>query len=178
MREVALVPNADGMIVLKLYPGDSVSQAREFYADVNADRFLGLERLGWKIRPNLHFAFIQKNMYWPKAQRSLARYLAFWSEKSAMIQKWDREYFAELFDRLKLARQLLDEDVIELHTIFLESGRKSLNLCPGFELLYEWTLSEAVTLDAAGAFAARVRDTLHEAFQAWGQILSEARGES
>ena len=171
VREIALAASDDGHVVLMLYPGDSIAQVREFYDDVDRERFLSLARSGWRIRTNLHFAFIQKNMYWPEARVNLACYLSFWSEKSAIIQKWDREYFEEVFTALKAVGQLSQRGVDELRRLFVTSNRNSLNLCPGLELLYRWPTDEASRLDAAGLFMTSLRARLIEAFSSWKQPL-------
>jgi hypothetical protein len=175
VREIALVPARDCHIVLMLYPGDSIVQAREFFDGVSADRFLELPARGWSVRPNLHFAFIQTNLYWPRAQVPLEKYLAFWAGKSAIIQKWDRGHFEEVFERLLSVGQLLRQDVDELRKIYTDSSRNSLNLCPGFELLYRWPADGAATLESQGLFAPAVREKIVEAFNSWGQCFPHER---
>ena len=171
VREIALVPTRDSRVVLMLYPGDSIAQAREFFDGVSADRFLELPRRAWSVRPNLHFAFIQTNLYWPKAVIPLGKYLEFWAAKSAIIQKWDREYFEEIFGRLLSVRQLLPEDVEKLRAIYTDSTRNSLNLCPGFEVLYHWPVDEATKMDGEDRFASAVGEKIAEAFRTWGQFF-------
>jgi hypothetical protein len=170
-REVALVPKSEGRVVLMLYPGDSVAQAREFFDGVSADRFLELPKRGCSVRPNLHFAFIQTNLYWSKAEVPLEKYLSLWSSKRAIIQKWSREHFGLLFERLLSVRQIRPEDVIELRRIYIDSARNSLNLCPGFEVLFSWPVVEATTMDQEGRFASTVRERIVEAFDTWGQSV-------
>lgn len=171
VREIALVPEADGKVVLKLYPGDSVEQARDFFAGVNINHFLSLQQNGWSLRPNLHFAHIQKNVYWASVGLPLSRYLSWWQERPVLIKKWEREHFELLFDKLKSARQLSETDLLELRRLFTDSSRNSLNLCPGVEVFYRWSLGDADEADANAAFADTVREQIRTAFRTWEQVL-------
>lgn len=50
------------MILLEMYAGDTISQAREFFEKVRLDDLLALRQRDWELVPNMHFAFAAKHL--------------------------------------------------------------------------------------------------------------------
>jgi len=56
LRYAYLAPSSDERIELRLYPADTLEQARQFYAEPSrVERVLALRARGWRVDPNFHF---------------------------------------------------------------------------------------------------------------------------
>ena len=65
-------------ITLEVWPGDIMTQAREFWRRVDAKRLLKLQDKGWKLWPNLHFSFIQTHLHRADTPVAMNEYIEFW----------------------------------------------------------------------------------------------------
>jgi hypothetical protein len=166
--------NGDWSVAVNIYPGDTISQARRFFGDVRVKEFFELEQKGWIIKPNLHFAAINKHLCWAKNGRLRARdYFEYWSGEGEIGQiQRDSTNFQSYFQQLQDDGLISPEDLVELDRHFTNTNRQSINVCPGFRVSFSWTKAEAERIDAQrGRFADVVRSQMLEALATWGQYL-------
>lgn len=176
-RFALLVHNKEARtLTLCLYPGDTIGQARTFYAPRYVENTLLLRDRGWGLEPNLHLAFMQTNCVWPKVGKSIDEYLRFWLERMPQHRQTsagdqEKRGFLAAFDDLVRHRLASDSDQPAFKKEFIETARREMNICPGIRVNYSWPLKEAAKLDSQGLFAKDVCDRLREALGTWGQPL-------
>lgn len=57
------------VVVLRWYPGDTLTQARCLYARSDiVKQILGLQELGWSVGPTFHFGYITRGLTWTQSQ--------------------------------------------------------------------------------------------------------------
>jgi hypothetical protein len=154
-QELQLQATADAdlgwVIHQKIWPADTVAQARTFFDRVDPDRFFGLAGMGWRIIPNLHFSFMSSQLIHATSAISAVDFYCL-SKSGAesygrhttnpesllpTVQAWvDRGINSEV-----------DRDA--LRQKFLETRRQHINVIPGFQLLRTWSPREVATADAA-----------------------------
>jgi hypothetical protein len=170
--------NADQSLALCLYPGDTIGQARKFYEPRHIEDMLNLRERGWSIRPNLHLAFMQRNYVWTQVDAEIEEYLSFWLQRMpqhGQTSAGDESKLGLLtaFNDLVRHRLASECDRPEFIKEFMETARREMNICPGLQVTYQWSLKEADNLDSRGLFAEQVQTRLREALAAWGQTLQK-----
>lgn len=174
-RMIALYPevleNGEWKVFLSMAPGDTVTQAKEFFYRLQKEEFFALQGKGWKISPNLHFSFMATNLVWAATKESVEEYINYWRAKKKPISQVQRNNFITLFQELKNECLISEEDVSKLEENFINSKRQTLNLCPGLKLEFSWSKSKAIELDSKGHFEEEVKLRIHEAIGTWGQQL-------
>jgi hypothetical protein len=159
----------ESTIDLRIYPGDTLSQARQFYRDpAGVHAVLALRSQGWQISPNYHWGFMASGLAWMQTPCSTDEYCDYWvgridtAGQVGRVQ-WDA-FWAELVANSILepgARQQFDAS-------FTNTGRQNAQPRPGISCVYSWTLAEAVALDARKDFVKGVRDNVNEILSALG----------
>jgi hypothetical protein len=171
-RMVALHPvEADDTwaIELSIHPGDTVTQARPFYRQVDANALLGLQG-EWACRPNLHFSFIQKNLVWTHRDIPLGEYIAYWQENPRWIGQAKEKNFGTLLNEFQDSGLMTQADVEAFREHFLETNRTTANVCPGVSLRMRWSKEEAETLDETpGRFGQAISENVRQAVSTWGE---------
>lgn len=169
---VYLILCDDDSIEVRIYPGNTVGQARRFFEKVRKQEFLGLESKGWELRRYLVFCFIGTEVYRAKAKElSLEQYFDYWaSEEIKQIRREDNG-FEELSQRLRANRVINPNDQRNIKKEFIETKRDFMNVCPGFELIFAWSRAEANRLDRDQRFIEAVRARVSEALRTWGETL-------
>lgn len=168
-------PDNNWCIELKIYPGDTMTQARALYKSLDTDALLKLTKKGWDwdIYPNLHFSHIQKHLYWAKnIPLSLKAYINFWKQKPQMISQVNRDPsdFCDFFRKLLQLKLIRSGDESELKKNFTETERSYLRTCPGLSCIYRWTREEALRLDdSENTFIDEIRKKITILLDAWGQ---------
>lgn len=163
----ATVPD---QIVLALYPGDTVAQARTMYSNPRLERaFRALDRDGWRIVPHLHFSFMSKQLHWARVAPPWRKYLAHWAgtrDEYGQVAV-DDTFHPRLTEMVR--QGLLDEeDRTELDRHFTATRRTTMNIIPGFALEHRWTLADAADRDQRGEFIGDVRERTTQALEACG----------
>jgi hypothetical protein len=173
-RQVYLYPDKES-ILLGFWPGDTVTQSREYFGATDRDAFLNLAKKGWTIEPNLHFSYRASNLVWAETRLSVQDYFDFWNHHKEKIRQFKRDdpEFQCLFRELRDQGLISDEDIPKLVKQFLESKRDHLNVCPGFKVMFEWLLTEAEQTDVAGKFVSLVKSKMQDVLSTWGQTLDE-----
>jgi len=160
---------------VELYPADTVTQARRFYNSVNKEAFLSLEE--WKVKPNLHFSFVSKHLIWAKTDLETREYLDRFSDESSYGQMDECEL-------LLLAEQWKHQGLItagglnEIKDQFKNTGRKSLNVVPGFSVTRKWDRDSVIELEERGELEACIIDALATPLATWGETLVEEIGDA
>lgn len=159
-------------IAVRIYPGNTLGQAREFFERTRKQEFFGLERKGWEVRPYLWFCYIGTGVCLAKGNKlSPAEYFDYWaSEEIRQVRRKDNG-FEDLSRRLRAQRLIDARDQRNIRKGFIETKRDFMNVCPGFELVFAWPRAEANRLDRDQQFAAAVRTRANEALGTWGQSL-------
>ena len=163
------------VLYLSLNPGDTMSQARDFYYGLKLKKLLALADKGWKIVQNFHFSFIQRHYHWSKSEISVEDYLTYWTKSQDRITEVkpnEKEKFSSYFEELLALNMITREDLAKLDQLFNQSNRNHIRPCPGLSLDYEWPLDEATALDKRGELVNQVKEKILEAFATWGQPFS------
>lgn len=154
-------------IVLALYPGDTITQARHFFDGLNRSALRSLCD-EWTCATNLHFAFMQQNLVWASPQVSIAEYIDFWMEhRERWLRQVKEREFSELLDTLQEVGQLDDRDIEQFKIEFYETRRSTVNVCPGLKLQYRWPAKEATRLDEAGMLVKKIDRRVWQAARVW-----------
>lgn len=171
VRTIDLYPevfeNGEWRIVLAMYPGATMTQAREFLNKLRKKEFLGLQEKGWKIAPDLHLSFRAANIA-TRTKKSLEEYILYWQTEKRLISQVQRNNFITLFQKLKDENLISEEDIPKLEEQFINSKRQTLNICPGLALYYSWSKPKAIELDSQDRFEEEVRFRIQEAIVTWG----------
>lgn len=162
-----LDPDGEG-VALRLYPGDTLGQARVLYGEPSrAFGALELRGQGWNVTPGFHFGFAARGMTWTTSRLSVDAYVAYWVDRIATTsaipsEDWDREL-----------RRLIDDGVFhprdEPHfdRDFRRTSRKSASPRPTLWLERAWP-SSASERD----LPLRVRAALRQALVALEEPLA------
>jgi hypothetical protein len=154
---------------LSIHPGDTVTQARSFYRQVNVEALLSL-RDDWRCTPNLHFSFVRRNLLWTHCEIDLDDYIAFWQENREWIGQAKEEDFETLISTFRDAGLMTEEDDESFREHFVETNRTTANVCPGVSLELRWSKEEAETLDdTPGRFGRAINESVREAVSTWGE---------
>jgi len=160
-------------IELAMYPGDTMNQARALYryvASSGLDQLVDLRRLNWTVEPNFHFSFIRRGLgHAGTTSLSLDEYLRYWMPPRSIEQIFRDEHGFESALMQFVAAGLIDEkDVPEICSQAADVGANLLNVNPGVQVLYRWSLAEAITVDKRGGMVQEARQKANEALAVWG----------
>jgi hypothetical protein len=100
-----LNPLDQKQVVLRVFPGDTLTQARTLYTDASRiDGLLKLKRQGeWEVKPNMHFGFRESGQAWLHPTADVEAYTNYWlaaMQRTGSIKRdeWPK-FMAELFSR-------------------------------------------------------------------------------
>lgn len=150
-----------------LWPGDTVEQARRFYARVNKEAFLSLSE--WKVEPHLHFSFASRQLIWVETSGEARDYFDYFLGGSSYGQK-DQDTLLTLAERWESNGLINSGDRARIEAEFTNTQRKTLNVIPGFEVSREWDLDEWEPR-GPGALQADIVDALAAPLTTWGETL-------
>jgi hypothetical protein len=154
-------------IDLAVHPGDTVTQARSFYANVDVDELLALTE-AWDCTTNLHFSHISKNLVYPNPEVSLASYLTFWTEHPNWIRQVQETDFGALLSLLDDHGLMAESGREAFRSKFEATNRSTANVCPGVSLHYRWERDAAIDLDRNGRLKDEIDERVREAVRTWG----------
>lgn len=164
----------DQVIYISLYPGDTMSQAKELYNGLDIERLVAMQSQGWKIYHNLHFSHIQKHVYWSESAIEVKDYVIYWKkhpDKIVQVNRGKTTLFNQYFDEILALNMIRKEDAKALEELFNQTLRNHIRPCPGLSLEYNWPLAEASRLDGDDKFVDEVKTRIQEAFNAWHQTF-------
>ena len=156
---------------VKLYPADTVRQARHFYDAVDKEAFLALKE--WEVKPNLHFSFVSKHLIWAETDLETHEYLDRFSDGSLYGQK-NRNSLLRLAKQWEREGLIMVEDLDKIKDQFKKTERQSLNVVPGFSVSREWDRKTVIDLEKRGELEKYIIDALATPLATWGETLVEA----
>ena len=162
----------DEEVQLRLWPGDTLQQARALYA--SHDAIAGLERLlvtGWHLEANFHFGHMAKGLAWTRSSLPVREYMAFWVEEIADAHQVNRSDWDDYWDWLLEHKIAAPEDRERFARDFDNTRRQDATPRPGLRLARSWGLEEAEALDARGALVRAVRQELQTALTALAEFV-------
>src|SRR5208283_1731944 len=105
-----------------VYPGDTINQARNFFASANIANFDALVKKGWSVKANLHFSYVSKHLVWSDGCGSvpLQDYWKHWSAQN--IRQWDRQEWGTLKSSLQVAKIMRQTDITGFNANFTNTA--------------------------------------------------------
>jgi hypothetical protein len=128
-----LSPLDSEQVVLRVFPGDTLTQARTLYAD--ASRIDALRKLKrqreWEVKPNMHFGFRESGQAWLHPTADVEAYTSYWlaaMQRTGAVarEEWPK-FMAELFSRGIASAG--DQEIFDAH--FTITKRNSASPRPG-----------------------------------------------
>jgi hypothetical protein len=136
-------------IELGLYFGDTQRQATSFYK--SNPNISHLKNTMWSISPNFHVSFMTSGLAGFKSEDS-EHYLQFWKDNAKEIHQQKRgdvpNYFKRLVDEKIISMPKEAEE--KLKEKFYDTEMQTLNICPGFGIVFKINSSDAEELDKSG----------------------------
>ena len=160
-------------ITLQLWPGVTMEQARPFWEKVDTDRLLTLQEKGWRLHPNLLFAYAGTHLVGSNTQLSVEEYIKYWkSHHETKIVSFDRVEgsFLHHWEQLVENGWISDDDVEPLERKSTQTKRDRISMSPGLGVCYTWPAKKAVELDRSGMFTDEAKKKIREATETWGEV--------
>ena len=160
-------------ITLELWPGDTMTQAKEFWQKVDAERLLELRDRGWSLKPNLHFSFMATHLYRANTSLTVDEYIELWKSgemEIVSLYRDDAGSYRHNWDCL-VAKGLISPDDIEpLEEVTTRTNRDRISMSPGLGISYTWLAKQAAQLDRDGALVDEVKERIREVTETWGEV--------
>lgn len=164
-------------IVLEIYPGDTMNQAREFWKKLDACEFLHLrETANCILEPNLHISFISTNVEWAKTKFSIQEYVEYWKDqdKQYEITQLRREHadsFRSHWECYYKKGMISKEDIEKFEEVTTKTKRETINFIPGVRIYCSWSAKESVELDnIEGKLASTFKDCVRKLTSTWNDV--------
>lgn len=150
-------------VCLRMYPADTLGQARAFYGDpASVDAVLALRAEGWRIEPNFHWGFMAGGYAWSKSPLPVDEYCAYWVKGIASTRELSRSDWDSYWSELEAVR-IVDSSAREaFDREFTASQRQKAHPRPGLFCQYAWPLPEAARLDDREMLVDAVRDRIDQ----------------
>jgi hypothetical protein len=164
IKEIGLILKKDEKkwwIELALIFGSTQSQAISFYkSNPNLEQ---LDKNRWKIKPDFHVSFRSSNLVWFSSDDSDI-YLKFWKANIDKIFQQKKENVSNYLNFLIVENVIkMTRDVEEeLTEKFYNSAMPTLNICPGYGLIYSIESSEAEEKDKKGELYSYIANRINE----------------
>ena len=154
-------------VSLKMYPGDTLGQARAFYSDPSSvAAVLALRSEGWHVEPNFHWGFMQGGYGWVKSPLDVDKYCAYWVDHIAETREVARPDWDAYWSQLESAHIVDASDKEAFDREFTASQRQKAQPRPGLFCEFNWSLTEATRLDDRGQLIGAVRDRMNQMLRA------------
>ena len=155
-------------IRLVVYPADTLTQAKAFYARPGAASSV-LSLRGWNVEPNFHFGYMAVGLVWTTADGQLEEYVDYWRERIESTGAIPRDEWEEFWRELVQRGFARTEQKMQFDQSFTTTGRKSATPRPGLKCFYSWKLSDAKLLDDGNRLVDAVADQLNVVLRALGE---------
>jgi hypothetical protein len=163
--------DATGDVVLRVYPGDTLTQARLLYQNAAASRSL-LSMAGWYVRPNFHWGFRDSGACWAQGTTlDVAHYVDYWINNIAATRAVTRAEWTETWSRLQQDGVVAVTDKADFDRAFTNTGKNSATPRPGLCCEYRWAFSNAMQMDDDDKLVGEVRTRIGELLAALGEPL-------
>jgi hypothetical protein len=150
-------------VCLRMYPGDTLGQARDLYGDpIAVKAILALRLAGWLVDPNFHWGFMSTGYAWSKTQATVEDYCECWLENIGETRELRRPEWEAYWMRLETARIVEPNDKLQFDAHFTASQRTKAHPRPGLSCEFVWPLVEAQQLDTKGQFGDAVRSRVNQ----------------
>jgi hypothetical protein len=158
------------LIKLCMWPGDTLEQARSFYArPETVERVLKLQNEGWSVSPNFHFGFMATGYCWTNTAMPVAEYMRYWLEHIHDAGKIERRHWDHYWRTLVSEKIAKPGDRESFDRDFTNTARASATPRPGVKCTFYWGLEEAERLDANGQLQNLVRERIDRLLEALGE---------
>lgn len=141
---------------LRMYPGDTLSQAKVLYKRVAAARGL-LDMSGWKVRPNYHWGFITTGYCWSHGSIPTHDYIEHWIGAIRETRAVPRERWNSEWARLEALSIVAARDHADFQRHFVDTRISKATPRPGLCCEFSWPIEDATVLDDRGGFVDAVR---------------------
>jgi hypothetical protein len=99
----------------------------------------------------------------------VADYLTYWRDRAIrQIRPDDQGHFQPALQPFIADGLIGQNDVEDICSQAANLGATNLNVCPGVEVLYQWSLADAVIKDKTPGMVEEVRRRANEAIVTWG----------
>lgn len=173
VKLAALEPDSDaGEIRLRLWPGDTLEQAKALYSSTK--RVSGLLRLqdrGWKVAPNFHFGHMAKGFVWTNGDIDVDAYVQYWMKNVHSAKQIPRAEWSAYLDELISRGIASDTDRQAFKRDFTDTKRSSATPRPGLRVERSWRLESAAQLDSHKRFGSAVRNEINTVLKILGEPL-------
>ena len=156
---------------LCVWPANTVRQARDFYKNVNKDRFLNLCNRGWHIGSHLVFSHIQNHLVWAECKLNIEHYFDYFHNAQNLIGQHEvqKDILLPLLDGLESNQLINSNNRSDIDKEFFETERTRVNLIPGFEVWRRWSLEEVIKLEKKEELERHIVDSLIPVITTWGE---------
>jgi len=169
---------ANEKVCLRMYPGDTLGQARALYGDSLAvDAVLALRSDGWRVKPNFHWGFMATGYAWAKTSLPIEMYCTYWVNEIGTTRELNRQEWEMYWAKLEAANIVEATEKVAFDADFTGSQRQKAHPRPGLLCEYIWPLAEAQRFDAHGKFVEKVRVRLNQMLTALNAPPVAVRGD-
>jgi len=120
---------------LVIHSGDTCKQARELYQHFSYAKAVKLEKIGWAVNSNFHFAWQNRNILFTKGDKAmtLSEYIDYWRRalSEGSIRKYNINEFGLLQRKMKEAKVMDVDDIAVFDEYFRTHKNQSAITCPG-----------------------------------------------
>jgi hypothetical protein len=158
-----LVPSAEKQVVLRVFPGDTLTQARALYGNNRRiDALLKLRRDGeWEVKPNMHFGFRESGQAWLHPTADVGAYTNYWlaaMQRTGSVKRADwPKFMVEMLSRGIAGSG--DQEIFDAH--FTATQRNTASPRPGLwcerALTYSITQTELLAAEVVEALSVVLR---------------------
>jgi hypothetical protein len=157
----------DATVSLRMYPADTLGQARAFYGDPESvSAVLALRSEGWLVEPNFHWGFMATGYVWTETPLSVDEYCAYWVRQIAETYELPRSDWDSYWSKLEADHIVKSPDKEAFDQEFTASQRQKVHPRPGLFCEYSWPLSDAARLDDRGLLVTNVRNRVNQLLSA------------
>ena len=158
-----LTPLDEKQLVLRVFPGNTVTQARALYrTNSRIDALLKLRRAGeWEVKPNMHFGFRESGQAWLHPTADVVAYTNYWLAAMQRTGSVKREEWPKLMGEL-FSRGIAgngDQAIFDAH--FTDTLRSTASPRPGLccerAMTYSTTQSELLAAEVVEALSVVLR---------------------
>jgi hypothetical protein len=171
VKLAALEPDDDGTTLrLRLWPGDTLEQAKALYGDTKrVSKLLSLRDRGWTVAPNFHFGHMAKGFVWTAGDITVDDYVSYWIAHISTAGQIPRKEWRGYFDRLIGLHIASEADRKDFDRDFVKTKRSSATPRPGLRVERSWPFDSAAQLDHAHRFGDAVRDSINTVLHSLGE---------
>jgi hypothetical protein len=155
-----LLPAGDSA-ELRLFPGDTLTQARFLYRDAGrVEALLRLRQKGWEITPNMHFGFATRGLAWMTATADVEQYANYWLEAIPDTRELDRREWSAFVEALLVRGFASPGDNEEFNKAFTMTNRQKASPRPGLQVVKPLSARLDQTAQLSREVAAALREVL------------------